>query len=67
MRITLLTQAIFFYRVLDKRYKMEGREEYADIESVFTRHLHPAVYENPNPKYFKAANFDTLDGRVKII
>ena len=42
-------------------------KEYADIELVFTRHLHPAVCENPNPRYFKAANFDTLDGRIKIV
>lgn len=67
LKVTYKRSGVYFYRVIDKRYKMEGREEYADIESVFTRHLHPAVYENPNPKYFKAANFDTLDGRVKII
>lgn len=67
LKVTYKRSGVYFYRVLDKRYKMEGREEYADIESVFTRHLHPAVYENPNLKYFKSVNFDTLNGRIKII
>ena len=67
LKVTYKRSGIFFYKVLDKRYKMDGKEEYADIESVFTRHLHPAVYHNPSPEYFKESNFDTLDGRIRVI
>lgn len=58
---------VIFYKVLDKRYKMEDKEEYADVDTIFVRQLHPAKFKNPNPEYLKKENFDTLDGRIEII
>lgn len=67
LKVTYKRCGIFFYKVLDKRYKMERKEDYADIESAFTRDLHPVKFKNPNPEYFKQENFNTLDNRVEII
>lgn len=67
LKVTYKRCGVFFYKVLDKRYKMERKEDYADIDSVFTQLLHPAKFKNPNPEYFKVENFDTLEGRVIII
>lgn len=67
LKVTYKRCGVFFYKVLDKRCIMERKEDYADIESVFARHLHPVRFKNPNPEYFKAENFDTLDGRVEIV
>lgn len=67
LKVTYKRCGIFFYKVLDKRYKMERKEDYADIESTFTRDLHPVKFKNPNPEYFKTKNFDTLNNRVEII
>lgn len=67
MKVTYKRSGVYFYKVLDKRYKKKRREEYADITSPFTINLHPAIYRNPDPKYFKPENFDTLGGRVEIV
>lgn len=67
LKITYKRSGVIFYEVLDKRYKMENNEEYCDVSSVFAELLHPAILNNPNPEYFKESNFDTLDGRIKII
>ena len=67
LKVTYKRCGVFFYKELDKRCKMEKKEYYANIESIFARNLHPVKFKNPNPEYFKAENFDTLDGRVIII
>lgn len=67
LKVTYKRCGVFFYKELDKRCKMERKEDYADIESIFARNLHPARFKNPNPEYFKPDNFDTLDGRVEIV
>lgn len=67
IKITYKRSGVYFFKVLDKRYKTEGKEEYADMDTLFTKHLYPAVYKNPNPEYLKPENFDTLDGRIKIV
>ena len=67
LKVTYKRRGVFFYKVLNKRYKMKRKEDYADIDSVFTQLLHPAKFKNPSPEYFKPENFDTLDGRVMII
>lgn len=67
LEVTYKRSGVIFYKVLDKRYRMEDKEENCDIESVFIRFLHPAIFDNPNPEYFRKENFDTLNGRVKII
>ena len=66
LKVTYKRSSIFFFKVLDKRYK-NRKEEYADIDTVFTRQLHPAIFKNTNPEYFKKSNFDTLDDRIEII
>ena len=66
IKITYKRSGVYFYKVLDKRYK-NREEEYADIDTIFTEHLYPAVYKNPNPEYLKPSNFNTLNGRVRII
>lgn len=67
LKVTYKRSGIYFFKVADKRYKMERKEDYADVESQFTRTLHPVLFKNPVPEYFKEENFDTLKGRVKII
>lgn len=67
LKVTYKRVGVIFYKVLDKRYKMEDKEEYYHIDSIFAKHLHPAEFKNTNPEYFKESNFDTLDGRIKII
>lgn len=67
LKVTYKRSGVIFYKVLDKRYKMENKEEYCDVSSVFAELLHPAKFKNPNPEYFKKENFDTLDGRIEII
>ena len=67
LKVTYKRSGVIFYEVLDKRYKIENNEEYCDVSSVFAELLHPAIFNNPNPEYFKGSNFDTLDGRIKII
>lgn len=66
LKVTYKRSSVFFFKVFDKRYK-NRKEEYADIDTIFTRQLHPAEFKNTNPKYFKVSSFDTLDGRIKII
>lgn len=67
LKVTYKRCGVIFYKVLDKRYKMEDKEEYADVDSVFVRQLHPAKFKNIDPNYFKKENFDTLDARIEII
>ena len=67
LKVTYKRVGVIFYKVLDKRYRMEDKEEYCDIESVFIRFLHPAIFKNPSPEYFRKENFDTLDGRITIV
>ena len=67
LQVTYKRSGVIFYKVLDKRYRMEDKEEYCDIDSVFVRFLHPAIFKNHNPEYFRKENFDTLDGRITIV
>lgn len=67
LKVTYKRSGMLFYKVLDDRYKMDDKEECVSIDTMFVRDLHPEFFENPNPKYFKSENFDTLEGRVKII
>ena len=66
LKVTYKRCGVIFYKVLDKRYKMERKEEYCDIGSVFAELLHPAIFKNPNPEFLKKEkNFNTLNGRIK--
>ena len=67
LKVTYKRCRVIFYKVLDKRYKMEDKEEYADVDTFFISQLHPVKFKNPNPEYLKKENFDTLDGRIEII
>lgn len=67
LKVTYKRSSVIFYKVLDKRYKMRDKEEYCDVSSIFVELLHPAVFKNPIPEYFKKENFDTLNGGIKIV
>lgn len=67
LKVTYMRSGVIFYEVLDKRYKSVVKEEHVEMTSPFIRGWHEVCFTNPNLEYFKAENFDTLDGRVKII
>ena len=66
LKVTYKRSGAFFFKVLDKRYTNK-KEEYADIDTVFARLLHPAIFKNTDPEYLIKENFDTLDGRIEIV
>lgn len=65
LKVTYKRCGVIFYKILDKRYKMERKEEYCDVGSVFAELLYPAIFKNPNPEFLKKENFNTLSGRIK--
>ena len=53
--------------VARKDYVEVSKSKFISEVTKFTQLLHPAKFKNPSQEYFKAENFDTLDGRVEII